>query len=65
MNWMSTLFEWISKWYNDRMKSKTKFWVVVLSVVAIASAACAADLSKSVPKGWSEDFAAAQVKAKK
>ncbi len=47
------------------MKSKTKFWVVVLSVVSIASSAFAADLSRSVPKGWSEDFAAAQEQAEK
>ncbi len=47
------------------MNNKAKFGASVLSAVAIAFAAFAADLSKSVPKGWSEDFAAAQEQAGK
>ena len=52
------------RWYNAFMKTM-KLLTVCVSVCCLSAAAFGAKLSKSVPKGWGEDFAAACTTAEK
>ena len=48
----------MKRWYNAPMKTM-KLLSVCVSVCCLSAAAFGAKLSKSVPKGWIEDFEAA------